>query len=207
MEMGTRHHTPLVTALEQLAPHEHLCSIYESSEEHFAVAIPFIRIGLDRGEKCIYIADDGTEAIVRDAMHAAGIDVDRGRSIRSGRERYAESNAWWHATGKKRAPEEWASARALVNGETSVNEVLDIETFDGFRKIIQNSAVPIRDTHGRITGAVVVNEDISARTAAERSLKDSCNQLRTLTGRLMRAQDAERRAHRAAWRAPREHFG
>ena len=39
--------------------------------------MPFIRIGLDRGEKCIYIADDGTEAVVRDAMHAEGIDVER----------------------------------------------------------------------------------------------------------------------------------
>jgi len=60
----------VLTALEQLGPHDHLCSIYESSEEHFAVAIPFIRIGLDRGEKCIYIADDATEAVVRDAMSA-----------------------------------------------------------------------------------------------------------------------------------------
>src|ERR1700680_652741 len=69
--------TPLLKALEQLAPHDHLCSIYKSSEERFAVAIPFIRIGLERGEKCIYIADDGTEPLVRDAMVAVGIDVDR----------------------------------------------------------------------------------------------------------------------------------
>jgi PAS domain S-box-containing protein len=71
------HDTALLTALEQLAPHDHLCSIYESPAEHFAVAIPFIRIGLDRGEKCIYIADDGTESQVRDAMAAEGIDVER----------------------------------------------------------------------------------------------------------------------------------
>jgi DNA-binding NarL/FixJ family response regulator len=68
---------PLVTALEQLAPRDHLCSIYESPEEHYAVAIPFIQIGLGRGEKCIYIADDGTEDAVRDAMCTAGIDVER----------------------------------------------------------------------------------------------------------------------------------
>src|SRR3977135_772189 len=67
----------LLTALEQLAPHDHLCSIYESAAEQFAVAIPFIQIGLDRGEKCIYIADDGAETVVRDAMYAAGIDVER----------------------------------------------------------------------------------------------------------------------------------
>ncbi len=116
-----------------------------------------------------------------------------GGSIRSGRERYAESKGWWHATGQRLAPEEWASARAVVNGETSVNEVLEIEAFDGVRKIIQNSAVPIRDANERITGAVVVNEDISARETAERELNDSYNQMRTLTGRLMRAQDDERR--------------
>jgi two-component system NarL family sensor kinase len=114
-------------------------------------------------------------------------------SMRSGRERYTESKAWWHATGKRLAPAEWASVRAFVNGETSVNEVLDIESFDGVRKIIQNSAVPIRDANERITGAVVVNEDISARKKAERELNDSYNQMRTLTGRLMQAQDDERR--------------
>ncbi len=78
MEMNTaQNETPLLTALERLPPHDHLCSIYDSPAEHFAVAIPFIRIGLDRGEKCIYIADDGTEAVVRDAMYAEGIDVER----------------------------------------------------------------------------------------------------------------------------------
>src|SRR5258706_13838660 len=77
MKMNTTQEMPLLTALEQLAPHDHLCSIYESQEEHFAVAIPFIRIGLDRGEKCIYIADDGMEAAVRNAMRAQDIDVER----------------------------------------------------------------------------------------------------------------------------------
>jgi len=69
--------TPLIAALEQLGPHDHLCSIYESPQEHYAVAIPFIRIGLDRGEKCIYIADDGTVGDVRQAMQSERIDVDR----------------------------------------------------------------------------------------------------------------------------------
>jgi signal transduction histidine kinase len=77
MATNITHDTPLATALEQLPPHDHLCSIYESSEEHAAVAIPFIRIGLDRGEKCVYIADDGTEAAVQEAMYSVGIDVER----------------------------------------------------------------------------------------------------------------------------------
>jgi PAS domain S-box-containing protein len=68
--------TPLIAALEQLGPHDHFCSIYESPQEHYAVAIPFIRIGLERGEKCIYIADDGAVGDVRQAMQSEGIDVD-----------------------------------------------------------------------------------------------------------------------------------
>jgi two-component system NarL family sensor kinase len=114
-------------------------------------------------------------------------------AIRSGSERYAESKAWWHASGQRLAPGDWASVRALANGETSVNEVIEIEAFDGVRKIILNSAVPIRDVNERITGAVVVNEDISASKRAERELNESYHQMRTLTGRLMRAQDDERR--------------
>jgi len=113
--------------------------------------------------------------------------------IPSGRERYARSKGWWHATGKAVGPGEWASTRALLKGESSINEVIDIEAFDGVRKVIQNSAVPIRDMDARITGAVIVNEDISARTAAERELHESLSQMRALTGRLMRAQDDERR--------------
>ena len=62
--------TALIAALEQLGPHDHFCSIYESPREHYAVAIPFMRIGLDRDEKCIYIADDGTVGDVREAMQS-----------------------------------------------------------------------------------------------------------------------------------------
>jgi PAS domain S-box-containing protein len=116
-----------------------------------------------------------------------------GGVIRSEAERHARSKAWWHDTGKAVGPEEFASARARLKGETSIDEVLDIEGFDGVRRIIRNTAVPIRDAKDRITGAVVVNEDISGRKAAERELNDSFNAMRLLSGRLMRAQDDERR--------------
>ena len=77
MDMSTTYDAPLITALEQVAPHDHLSLVYERPEDHYAVSIPFIRIGLERREKCIYIADDGTEALVRDAMAAQGIDVEQ----------------------------------------------------------------------------------------------------------------------------------
>jgi PAS domain S-box-containing protein len=116
-----------------------------------------------------------------------------GEIIRDGRERYARARAWWHQTGDQLRASDWGSVRAVRDGETSVNEVIDIEAFDGGRKVVRTSAAPIRDNDGRITGAVIVNEDISARETAERKLNDSYEQMRTLTGRLMRAQDDERR--------------
>jgi len=116
-----------------------------------------------------------------------------GGLLASGQDRYPASQGWWYANGTRLAPEEWASMRAVANGATSIGEEIEIEAFDGVRKIIHNSAVPIRDANERITGAVVVNEDISANKAAERALNDSYHQMRTLTASLMRAQDDERR--------------
>jgi PAS domain S-box-containing protein len=116
-----------------------------------------------------------------------------GTVIRSGSERYTKTNAWWHDTGKRIEPDDWASTRARIKGETSIAEVIDIETYDGMRRIIQNSAVPIRDEHQAIVGAVVVNEDISDRWAAERDLETSVAEMQMLATRLMHAQDDERR--------------
>jgi len=87
-----------------------------------------------------------------------------------GVEQYAAYKGWWASTGKQVKAEEWAAYRAVRNGETSVNEVIEIETFDGQRKTIFNSAFPVRDEKGRIVGAVVTNEDITERQHGQESL-------------------------------------
>src|SRR5438132_7009669 len=75
--------TPLSAALEQLVPHDHLCSIYESQQERLAVAISFIQVGLSRGEKCVYIADEGKLINTREALQAQGIEIDRAVASKS----------------------------------------------------------------------------------------------------------------------------
>jgi PAS domain S-box-containing protein len=85
-----------------------------------------------------------------------------------GPEAFHEYKAWWAETGKALTLEDWAVVRAVRNGETSLNEVLEIECFDRTRKIIHNSAVPMRDPAGQIIGVVVLNEDISERKIAEK---------------------------------------
>jgi PAS domain S-box-containing protein len=62
-------------AIRCLAVHDHLCLIYETPEEQFGALVPFIRFGLERGERCVYIADQNTAEQVLDTLDAAGIDV------------------------------------------------------------------------------------------------------------------------------------
>jgi signal transduction histidine kinase len=71
--------------------------------------------------------------------------------------------------------------------------LIDIETFDGQRKTIQNSAAPIRDADGLIVGSVVVNEDVTERVRAESALRESTDRLQHFSRRLLTVQEEERR--------------
>jgi signal transduction histidine kinase len=94
-----------------------------------------------------------------------------GRVIRSGGERYEKSAGFWHDTGKRIAPDEWPSMRALARGESGLGDVIDIDAFDGHRKTISSAAIPIRDRDQRIVGAVIVNEDVTERVRSEEALR------------------------------------
>ena len=84
-----------------------------------------------------------------------------------GIKQYGEYKGWWANTGKRIEPQEWAAARAVTKGEVSLNEEVEIECFDGTHKTIFNSAVPIRDKKNKITGAIILNQDITNRRRAE----------------------------------------
>lgn len=84
---------------------------------------------------------------------------------------FGEYKGWWADTGKPIAADEWALARALQKGETSVGEVIRIQCFDGSYKTIINSALPLYDEHGKPTGAIVVNEDITGLKEIEEALR------------------------------------
>ncbi len=84
---------------------------------------------------------------------------------------YHEYKAWWRDTGKRIAADEWAVSRAIRDREISKEEEIAIECFDGTRKVILNSALPIFDGKGQVQGAVAVNQDISERIRMDESLK------------------------------------
>lgn len=81
--------------------------------------------------------------------------------------------AWWLTSRKRLAAEDWGAARALRYGETALNDEVEIETFDGSRKIILNSALPLRDSQGNCVGVLVMNQDITAQKRAEAALRAS----------------------------------
>jgi len=51
---------PTYRTIADLRPGDHLCLLYETEEEHRAALIPFLRQGLERSEKVLYIADAHT---------------------------------------------------------------------------------------------------------------------------------------------------
>ncbi len=102
---------------------------------------------------------------------------------------YQEYKGWWAETGKKIEAEDWALARAIRKGETSINEVVDIQCFDGSRKTILNSAVPLKGHEGEVTGAIVVNQDITQARHAELEIRRTAAAL----------ANAQRVAHLGDW--------
>jgi PAS domain S-box-containing protein len=115
-----------------------------------------------------------------------------GGMIISGRERWAKSKGFWHDSGKRIEPTDWASVGALSEGQTSLNELIDIETYDGRQKTIRNSSVPIRNTEGLIVGAVFVNEDVTAAVHAEEALRDYSRLIRAMAAHLVEMDEAGR---------------
>jgi PAS domain S-box-containing protein len=84
---------------------------------------------------------------------------------------FGQYKGWYVDTGKPIAAEEWGMARAVSRGESSLGELIRIQCFDGSFKTIIHSAAPLRDDNGRIVGAIVVNEDITALQQTQEQLR------------------------------------
>jgi PAS domain S-box-containing protein len=89
-----------------------------------------------------------------------------------------EYRGWWRKTGKRLNAEDWAFARAFTKGESSDNEEIDIECFDGSRKTILNFAAPVRNDNGEIISAVAASMDITQRIKVEEALIESEERIR-----------------------------
>lgn len=66
----------LTNSVKQFAVHDHIIFLFKTSEEQRSVIVPYIKNGLQRGEKCIYLVGDTTTSAVMDFLVASEIDVD-----------------------------------------------------------------------------------------------------------------------------------
>lgn len=95
-----------------------------------------------------------------------------GGAKKAGVDQYREYKGWYLDSGNEIKPEEWGAARAVRQGESSINEEIEIESFDGAHKIILHSALPIRDKQREIIGAIVVNQEITELKRQETALRE-----------------------------------
>ncbi len=85
---------------------------------------------------------------------------------------------WRVDTGAPIAAEQWGAARAILQGETSLDELVRIEAFDGAERTILSSAVPLRSLAGEVVGAILLHQDVSEQRKGEEALRRSEAQLR-----------------------------
>lgn len=110
-----------------------------------------------------------------------------------GPNQFGEYEGWRVMDDKPIAPQQWALARAITKGETTLDEVITTEGSDGITKTILNSALPLRDAAGLILGAIVVMQDISENRRIEKELRASREKLRKMALHEVDVREMERK--------------
>jgi len=88
---------------------------------------------------------------------------------------YAEYKGWWSAPGKQILLKTGRRQERSPREKPPLTRKSRSSVFDKTRKIIQNSALPIRNVKQEIVGAIIVNQDITERKRTEITLKESEN--------------------------------
>lgn len=129
-------------------------------------------------------ASEATLSAVLDALPVGVIIADaQGRIVRDnaanrelwgiapdsqGWEDHGDWAGWRGDTGERLDADEWAMARALLNGETVRGELIQNQRFDSAeRRFFLNNAAPVRDERGEIIAVVVAQQDVTDLILAE----------------------------------------
>jgi PAS domain S-box-containing protein len=188
---------------------EDITALHEAQEKQRA-SEQLLRTMIDLLPVGLWVADrEGRITLA----NPAGLRIWQGTRY-VGPEEYHEYKAWWVETGKPIAPEDWGLSRAVRKGETSRDELIRIQCFDGSFKTVINFAAPIRSDAGEILGAVALNEDITSLQQTQEQLRAAVrdreeilaivtHDLRNpLSGLLMGAAAAEQQARGIAGGEP-----
>ena len=85
-------------------------------------------------------------------------------------------------SGEDVKADDWALAHTIRDKVTIVDELLEIDTFDGKKKTIINFTAPVLDAQGVIQGAIVVNQDITELKQGEERIRRQLEHLTALSG-------------------------
>ena len=80
-------------------------------------------------------------------------------------------------SGEEIEPNDWALAHTIKEGITVIDEMLEIDAFDGKKKTILNYSAPVLDEQERVQGAIIVNQDITDLKQIESDLRKSQERL------------------------------
>ncbi len=69
-------------------------------------------------------------------------------------------------------PDDWSLLRSIRDRETVMDELIEIDAFDGVKRAVLNSTAPVIDDDGTLLGAIVVNQDVTDRVRAEEALRE-----------------------------------
>jgi PAS domain S-box-containing protein len=94
-------------------------------------------------------------------------------------EDFSAYKAFWPETGARLEPQDWPAAKALSDGSSFADVIVDIERFDGTRGTIVLSTAPILDGD-EIAGAVTIVQDITSLRETEQALRFLTDEVRAL---------------------------
>jgi len=90
---------------------------------------------------------------------------------------YGVFKARHYPSGEELRPDDWALAKTIRHRVTIADEQLEIDAFDGRKKIIINYTAPVMGEEGDLQGAIVVNQDITERKYAEMLLQQKSKEI------------------------------
>lgn len=90
-------------------------------------------------------------------------------------------------SGEEIAAEDWALAHTIREGKTVENELLEIDAFDGVKRIILNYTAPVTDEQNKLQGAIIVNQDITELKKHEAALQANEERFRNMLNKMPEA--------------------
>ncbi|MCF7911186.1 MAG: PAS domain-containing protein [Candidatus Cloacimonetes bacterium] len=147
---------------EDITDQKQLSSELIRNELHLHKIFDILPIGL-------WIADENGKLLI---SNPAGVKI-WGAEPHVGIEEYGIFKAYRLPSHEEILPEDWALAHTIKEGITVENELLEIEAFDGRKKLILNYTAPVIDDNGRVMGAIIVNQDVTEEKQLEQNLAES----------------------------------